>query len=156
MNVSDLMTTPVSTAWYGATLREAARAMRAHGVGVLVLTDGADLPPLGVITDRDIVHMVADGGDPDTTTVQEHVRNSLRTVCVADDVADALRTMRDFGVRRLPVVDNGGLLAGILSFDDLVATLGRQLSDLVAVIDRELEQERTAKTESVVAGKVTA
>jgi CBS domain-containing protein len=52
---------------------------------------------------------------------------------------DAVATMRDLGVRRLPIVDEHGHLEGMLSMDDILATIGRQLGQLGEAIQREIQ-----------------
>jgi CBS domain-containing protein len=148
------MKEPVAVIAHTATLREAARLMHDRCVGALVITDASKDAPTGIITDRDIVHMIADGCDPQKVTVDKHVRSALRTVAVSDELEDAVDTMRAYGLRRLPVVDNAGKLVGIIAFDDVVVALGRQIADLAATVSGELAQERDNKqhSESVVAG----
>jgi CBS domain-containing protein len=65
----------------------------------------------------------------------------LRLVSEGDDLLDAMEQMRSRGVRRLPVVDDDGALAGILAVDDLIELAAEQLTDLVALIARERQRE---------------
>jgi CBS domain-containing protein len=58
------------------------------------------------------------------------------TVDVDDGVADVCRTMREHGVRRVPVTD-GGALAGIVTMDDVLVLLGREMDDLTSVVEAE-------------------
>lgn len=60
----------------------------------------------------------------------------------ADDLVDALKKMRSFGVRRLPVVNESGGLEGVLAFDDLVDLVAEGLSDLSTLLAREQKRER--------------
>ena len=62
------------------------------------------------------------------------------------EVAAAIELMREYGVRRLPVVDAGGFLAGILSVDDLIDFLAGQLTDIARLIAREQLREQRRRT----------
>jgi CBS domain-containing protein len=59
-----------------------------------------------------------------------------------EELADALRRMRSSGVRRLPIVDADGGLAGFIAFDDLVDWLSEGASDLALLLTRERSRER--------------
>ncbi len=154
MSLKRYMKGPVAYIAPTATLREAAHLMHDYCVGALVITEASKDVPAGVITDRDIVQMIAEGCDPDKATVAKHVRPTLRTVNVADELEDAVEAMRDHGLRRMPVVNNEGKLVGIVSFDDVIVALGRQIAYLASTVSGELEHERIQKSESVVAGEL--
>jgi len=124
------------------TVREAARRMCRHEVGALVVTDQPDGTPMGIITDRDIVWMIAEGLDPAVAVVGSLLQLPLHTVRVSDGLAAAARAMRTHGVRRLPILDETGRLAGLVSLDDLLGVLGREVADLAAAVDAEIARER--------------
>lgn len=125
-----------------ATLLEAAREMKAHSVGCLVLTNGANRGPVGIVTDRDIVCRLAAGDDPATSTLSEFARGRLEVAVVGEGLEAILRKMRLVGVRRLPVIDSYGHLSGLISLDDILGILGRELSAVGEAIDRGLQFER--------------
>jgi CBS domain-containing protein len=124
------------------TVREAAKRMCRHDVGALVVTDEPDGTPLGIITDRDVVWMIAEGLDPALAVVGSLLQIPLHTVRVSDGLAAAARAMRTHGVRRLPILDDTGRLAGLVSLDDLLGVLGREVADLAATVDAEIARER--------------
>jgi CBS domain-containing protein len=66
----------------------------------------------------------------------------LVTAMENDDLFDTIKRMRDKGIRRLPVVDQGGLLIGILTVDDLIDLIAEQLTDLVKLMGHERNLER--------------
>lgn len=102
--------------------------MRDLDVGALPIC-GDDNRLAGVVTDRDIVvKCVADGTDPGTVTVVALADGKPVTVGADDQVDEVLRTMREHGVRRLPVID-GHDLVGIVSLAG--ASRGRGASGLV-------------------------
>ena len=116
--VSELMTSAPVTLRSAQTLTEAAKAMREHGIGaVLVVDDGGDLR--GMVTDRDIVvRAIADERDPRQTPVADVSSPDLVVVSPNDDADIAIQNMRERGVRRVPVVDQGRAV-GILSLGDM-------------------------------------
>jgi CBS domain-containing protein len=116
------------------TLADAARRMRDLDVGSLPIC-GDDNRLKGMITDRDIVvKCIADGRDPSQTKVSELAEGKPVTIGADDSVEEALSTMKDHGVRRLPVID-GHELIGILSQADVAKHLPEErLGDLVEAI----------------------
>jgi CBS-domain-containing membrane protein len=123
---------------------EAARLMRAHHVGdVVVVTEmEGRRKPIGIVTDRDVVvEVVATGLDPAVLTVEEIMAPDLATVQEKTGVFEAIRYMRDQGVRRMPVVGEDGELTGILALDDLLELLAEELGALARLIAREQDKE---------------
>ncbi|NBR28300.1 MAG: CBS domain-containing protein [Betaproteobacteria bacterium] len=114
------------------TVQNAAKLMREYHVGSLVVVDVAagGRRPVGIVTDRDIVVEVsALDLDPKVLTVGDIASPRLVTVFEGEGLQETLAIMCGECVRRLPVVDDDGNLAGILSYDDLLTTLTRQLAD---------------------------
>src|SRR5512139_2208636 len=117
MTAGELCSRTVVFAERDMGLVEAARLMRDHHVGALVVVDQANgkRVPVGVLTDRDIaVAVVAKEVDARTLRVGEVMSGEPITVREQDSVLDALRVMRARGVRRVPVTDAQGALVGIL------------------------------------------
>lgn len=142
MSLAELTKGSVYTVQPGEKVAAAARRMCDHSVGALVITDASGVTPLGLITDRDIVWMIAEGLDPKVAEVGQFVHAPLHTVGVGDGLSDVLRAMREHGVRRLPIVDREARLVGIVSLDDVLVLLGRELADAAGAITGELQQER--------------
>ena len=140
----NLATSGVVTAERETSLTECARLMRAEHVGSVVVVDESDgvRRPLGIVTDRDIVvEAVALGLDTDTLTVGDIMGSRLATVGEEEDLLAALARMREHGVRRLPVVDRTGRLAGILTIDNLLEAFSEQLEAAVGVVKAEQTRE---------------
>jgi CBS domain-containing protein len=115
--VRELMTSALVSVQPSQPLTAAAQAMRDQGVGAVLVIDGGKLKAL--LTDRDIViRVVAEGKDPGKTPVAEACSPDLVTVRPGDEADKAIRRMREHGVRRVPVVDNGKPV-GILSIGDM-------------------------------------
>jgi CBS domain-containing protein len=144
MNVGEVCSRVVVFAERDMPLVEAARLMREHHVGSLVVVDetGAGRVPVGMVTDRDIVvAAVAKGVDPRTVAVGEIMAAEVVVAQETDSEFDVLRTMRRRGVRRLPVVDAAGRLVGLITLDDLLGLLAEELGSLA----RAVETERAAE-----------
>ena len=118
----DIMTGDTECAAATDTLADAARKMKELDVGALPIC-GDDNRLKGMITDRDIVvRCVADGGDPNSMKVSELAEGKPVTIGADDSVEEALHTMTQHGVRRLPVID-GHDLVGVLSQADVAKNL---------------------------------
>jgi len=117
------------------TLVDAAKKMRDLEVGGLPIC-GDDDRLKGLLTDRDIVtQVVAEGKDPGSVKVEEFVAEAV-TIGADDSIEEALRTMSEHGVRRLPVID-GHELVGIVSQADVAKNLSNDnVADLVEAISK--------------------
>jgi CBS domain-containing protein len=120
MYVREVMTPNPIIMNHDASAQEAARHMRDAEVGdVLVQQDGK---LVGIVTDRDIVlRVVADGKSPERTTLADCCSHELHTLKSDMDAKEAVQMMREFAIRRIPVVDNGQAI-GIVSIGDLAMT----------------------------------
>ena len=125
--------TNVVTVLASASLRAAALRMRDEQVGSLVVVDEEGLA-VGIVTDRDLaVRGVAWERDPESTSVDSVMSQPLRALDADQiDFESALQQMREGGHRRLPVCV-GGKPIGMITFDDLLDTMGSWLADLVAI-----------------------
>ena len=130
----DIMSTNVECASVNDTLTEAARKMRDLDVGALPIC-GDDNRLKGMLTDRDItVRAVAEGMDPSTVKVAELAEGKPVTIGADDSLEEAMRTMTEHDVRRLPVID-GHDLVGMISQADIAQNLsGSETGSLVADI----------------------
>jgi len=132
------------------TILEAARLMRQHHTGDLIVVDEADdeRTPAGIITDRDIVvDVLAKGLDPATTVVGNVMVHFSHLVVArdTDDAIEAAERMRTHGVRRLPVIDHAGLLVGVVTLDDLLQLLARNASLLADIVTKQQAQEHRSR-----------
>jgi CBS domain-containing protein len=123
--IADLMTENPVTMDNTTDLLTAARAMRDHDIGDVVVTK-PDGTLCGIVTDRDIVvRGIAEGLDPASTTLDDVCNHNLVTVGSDDSVAAAVKAMEENAIRRLPVVDNDSLV-GIVSIGDLAVERDRE------------------------------
>jgi CBS domain-containing protein len=116
--VRDIMTGHPVTVEPLTSVTAVARVMRDRDLGAVLVTDGDELR--GLVTDRDLViRAVAEGGDPERTTVASVCSDEeLITVGPDDELERAVELMREHAVRRVPVVDHGRPV-GIVSLGDL-------------------------------------
>ena len=120
MKVRELMTTDVTTTLPKTNVARAARLMWDHDCGVLPVVDATG-HVTGMITDRDICRAVTTHARPAARiAVDEIASHPVYSTSPDDDAKTALETMKAHQVRRLPVVDAGGHLKGILSMNDIV------------------------------------
>ena len=104
-----------------ATLDQVAQLMAANNCGEIPVIDTTDRP-IGVITDRDIVcRVVAEGKNPGAHTVESCMTSSVVTVRADASIDEVVAMMEDHQIRRVPVVDDSGCLAGIISQADIAA-----------------------------------
>lgn len=149
MIVGQICNVYVVTVDLAASVYDAARLMREHHVGALVVVEdtGEGPVPKGVITDRDIVvGLVAKGvSDLQGLRVEEVITRPLVTIDITDTASDAAERMREHGIRRLPVVDVEGRLVGILTLDDALDALADTLEALVSVVMSQGRRERALR-----------
>jgi CBS domain-containing protein len=144
MNAGELCSREVVFVYRETRLVEAARLMRQHHVGSLVVIAerAGERLPVGMLTDRDVVvAAVAQELDPRTLTVGEVMSPAALVVREQDELSDALRLMREKGVRRVPVVTDRGALAGILAIDDVLELVAEQMDAFVQTLRSERTRE---------------
>ena len=126
MSVGRICVRSVYSATPEESVRLAARRMGEADVGVLVVVDEKGYP-VGVVTDRDVaLRCVGGESDPDTTPVSSIMTSPAHCVSESTPIEDALKQMAGIAARRLVVTDGKGLLAGILSLDDVVELLAEE------------------------------
>jgi CBS domain-containing protein len=120
MKVEQLMSRTVRTCRRDETLNRAAQLMWETDCGCVPVVD-EDGRPVGMITDRDVCMAAYTQGRPlDALPVASAMARDLRSCHATDTIVEAESIMRTAQVRRLPVVDAGGRLIGLLSLNDIV------------------------------------
>ncbi len=149
MSVSEICNRDVVIVRPEESIQTAARLMREYHVGDLIVvkeSQGRRIP-VGILSDRDIViEMVAKDLVYDAVNVGDLMSNELLTVQEDGDSLDAIRRMREHGIRRMPVLNEAGALVGILAVDDLIDLIAEQLNNLVGLIGNELRYERERRS----------
>jgi CBS domain-containing protein len=134
MQVGDIMTPEVKTCSIDHTFADAARVLHDNGISSVIIT-GEKGEVAGIVTERDLVNIVADGLDPQEETLAGRMTRDLATVERKTDIADASRIMAERKIRHLPVIERG-TLQGIVSIRDLwkwaleELTAGHELPDM--------------------------
>lgn len=117
-SIRDLMTANPCSIDADKSVAYAAKMMRDENVGLAPIVEGGKL--IGTVTDRDIaIRVVAEGKDPEQTTVREVASTKLVTIDPGQDLDEALRLMAQHQVRRLPVVEEDGKLVGVVAQADV-------------------------------------
>lgn len=125
--VRDVMTPDVESLEPSDSVEEAARKMRIFDVGLFPVCEGGRV--VGVLTDRDItLRVIAEGRDPAATRVADVMTREV--ACVGDeaDLWEAARILCERRVRRLPVLDRRGRLAGLISIGRLAKVKEEKLA----------------------------
>jgi|HubBroStandDraft_1064217.scaffolds.fasta_scaffold51543_1 citrate synthase len=115
--VAEMMTTPPVTATAGETLASAAERMDAAGVGSVIVVDGNR--PVGILTERDLLHAARAGADPSQATVGPFMTPDPDCIDPGTEIAEAWRSLAAHGYRHIPVVV-GEELKGVVSLRDLM------------------------------------
>ena len=120
MKVKEVMTSDAKAIWITESLADAAKEMWENDCGALpIIKDGRKV--VGMITDRDICMATAmRDRNPSSISVEEVMNATVYAAEPEEDVEQALQTMREHKIRRLPVLNLEGELQGILSMNDIV------------------------------------
>jgi len=134
MQVREIMTTNPACCTADASLEEVAKAMVEHDCGEIpIVRSSSDKSLLGVVTDRDIVcRLVAQGRNPVDEAAESCMSSPVVSVRESTPVEDCARLMEDKQIRRVPVVNGGGMVCGIISQADIAKNASRKITaDLV-------------------------
>jgi len=137
MKVSDAMTSQVSTAAPGDSVRQVAQTMAHVDSGAVPIVENGKV--IGLVTDRDIVlRVVAEGRSFDSPISESMSEGEVYSVTADDSLADATAKMANHQIRRLVVLDEAGKLAGILSLGDVAKDYGaKQVGKTLEEISEE-------------------
>lgn len=119
--IKDIMTRGIKSIGPDKTITQAAKTMTKFNVGSLVVVDSKDRP-VGIVTEGDISRAVGKGTNLDKRTVKTIISKKLITSTPSVRVEDAAKLMAESNVKKLPVVDEGGKLVGIVTQTDIVAS----------------------------------
>ena len=108
-------------------LSDASAKMWQQQTGSLLITEGDRL--IGIVTERDVLRIIAEGHDPTKITVREVMTADPVTVPLASSVREAAGIMFDKWFRHLPVVGDDGQVAGIISLRDLLSLVAQGMDE---------------------------
>lgn len=149
MRVQDIRTHHVAHIVATESLIESAVMMRERHVGNVVVVENLDgkRSPIGFLTDRDIiVSVIAAGLAAENLVVGDVMSKPVYCCGGTQSVFDAIAIMREHGIRRLPVLDEDGSLAGIIAANDIWIALSNQLKLLAEITASERASELARHT----------
>jgi predicted transcriptional regulator len=140
MSIEKYCQNDVVTIAQNASIQEAAKLMREKHIGSLLVThEKEDQRPMGIITDRDIVlKIVTQKNDIGAYKVSDAMSTDLLLLPHDVEVRVAIEAMSSRGVRRAPI-HKQDKICGIISLDDLMVRLAREMSDLADVIESQIQ-----------------
>lgn len=144
MKVGDICTRNPATVSTSATLAEVARLMKDRHIGAVIVTKAPLDRPVatGIITDRDIACAQLDRtSDLASLSAEEVMTRNPLEINEEDSLDKAIEKLRARGVRRAPVVSPSGALVGVVSTDDLLAHVARDLMHLARLVTLQPRQE---------------
>ncbi len=120
----------------GATVEEVAKLMEEKNIGSIIVVE--ERKPMGIVTDRDILLRVINRGlDPKRTSVADVMTKQIVTLREDIGLFEALQHVKGKGIRRFPIVDAKGNLQGIMTLDDVIYLLGKEMADMASIIEKE-------------------
>ncbi len=119
-----------------SSIEQAAQLMEQKNIGCIVIVE--EEKPIGILTDRDIVvRVISQGLDAKTTQISRTMTPDPVTLDEGLGLFEALETMKQYAVRRFPIVDSYGKLSGFFSLDDVMYLLGVEMSAVARIIEQE-------------------
>lgn len=139
MNAGSICSRVVATAAPAEKVRVAARRMSTNDVGTLVVLDAAGHnEAIGIVTDRDIaIRCVAGDLDPDLANVSQVMTQPVASVDEYTSLDVAIAKMAANATRRLIVTGDGHRLVGILSLDDVLEMLAREVGPIGQLLEQQ-------------------
>jgi CBS domain-containing protein/uncharacterized protein (DUF2267 family) len=130
-----------------ASVHAAARAMTDNHIGAVLVAERQQL--LGIVTDRDLALEVVAGGLTHTAAVNDVMSDEVASVPVTASVDDVVRTMREHGCRRVPLVEDGKPV-GLVTLDDLIIDGAIDAAAARSIIMAQLEAPARFKEEGAI------
>jgi len=129
----------VATVEPEATLADAGKLMKDRNVGDVVVVEYDE--PIGILTDRDLAMAVTVDGAGPQTPVSEVMSRPVVTIREEQGVFNATQYMLGYQIRRLPVVNEDDKLVGIVTLDDMLSLLSRELANVIKSVEPALESQ---------------
>lgn len=136
MSLGNLCRREVVVVNQGTPIKEAVKFMEEKNIGSVIVVGSGK--PLGIATDRDILLRVVNKGlDPEKSSVDDVMTREIVTLKEGMGLFEALEQVKGKGIRRFPIVDARGNLKGIMTLDDIIYLLGKEMADVASIIERE-------------------
>lgn len=118
------------------TIAFVADLMREKNLGCVIITE--DHKPIGIVTDRDLALRInIRSEEKESAEISTIMTTDVRTIRKDTGIFQAVQVMKSSRVRRLPVVDMGGRLVGLITVDDILRLLARELGEIARIIGNE-------------------
>lgn len=145
MWVDNICSRSVAFIGINSSARDAAWKMNEAQTGTLIVIAQNEARPIGILTDRDLVlKVLAKGASAEAVCVGNVMTRDVGTCRYNDDLFEVAQTMRRYGVRRLPVLDEKGLVVGLVTADNIYAALATHMQELGQALARERLHEMEA------------
>jgi CBS domain-containing protein len=136
MSVSSFCNKEVICVEMGTNIKEVGKLMEEKNIGCVVVIDNEK--PCGLVTDRDIlIRVINKGLSPAETYVDDVMSELVLTLDEDMGLHEALEKVKGMSVRRFPVTDKNGNLSGIVTLDDIIYLLGKEMYDVASIINSE-------------------
>lgn len=144
MSIKSICKTNVTTVERGATLSAVSQLMQQRHVGSIVVTEkfNGKSAPCGIITDRDVALVLGSSPKPHELKVENIMQSQPITSKVNDGIFEVIVKMREYSIKRLPVVNEDGSLFGIVSADDLLNLMGEEINNLAKITESQVRIEK--------------
>jgi CBS domain-containing protein len=137
-SVRDVLQTDVVTVQPDESIQSAVEEMADGDVGSVVVVDNDD--PVGILTDRKVALSLRETADMSATTAQDLISGDIVTATTEMNVFEVLDTLDEHTIRRAPVVDEDGTLAGIVTLDDILVMLSDEFSTAAGIIESQVSR----------------
>ena len=139
---SDVMTKDLVYSSPSDIVSDVAQMMKKEDIGPVLIVNNEDQGKrlVGIVTDRDLaIKVVGEGRDPQKTKVEDVMTVKVITCRAEDDVQHAMQAMAQYQLRRIPVVDNYGMLVGIISQADVATRMNdpEKMGEVVREISKD-------------------
>ena len=119
MKCQQLMSHVTKWAYPESTVKQAVQLMKEQNCGAIPIVD-KEMRLKGIVTDRDItLFVILQGKDPETTKLQEFMNKDVITCSETDELDEAISRMKQYKIRRIPIVDSQNKLKGMISLGDI-------------------------------------
>jgi predicted transcriptional regulator/acyl dehydratase len=145
VTISEIMNEPVETITPDISAREIAQLLHTEGIGSLVVLDDGE--PVGIVTESDMVALLADGRNADELTAADCMADRIVTISTDESVERAVELFREHTVKKLPVVDDGELV-GIVTTTDLSHYLPHLARDRTQPRDESIERHARERVDT--------
>lgn len=137
MSLGVLLNRKAVTACPKDSLAKAAELMQEKNVGAIVVVEQDDRP-VGIITDRDLALAFALHGAVPGDPIQSRMMSPVETIRIDEGIYNVTQKMMELAVRRLPIVNHAGVLVGVVTLDDIIALLSRELRNVAEGVRSEV------------------